>query len=61
MVYRPVLQVLTHDGATVRGRGDIMAKLTSIVELHMAFGMTYRAQYTDVTSWLEVCCKPRSH
>ncbi|DBB08749.1 hypothetical protein WJX82_002264 [Trebouxia sp. C0006] len=45
--------VLTHDGATVRGRDDIMSKLTSIVELHKAFGMSYRAQYTDVTPWLE--------
>ncbi|KAL0037730.1 hypothetical protein WJX77_009896 [Trebouxia sp. C0004] len=45
--------VLTHDGATVRGRNDIMSKLTSIVELHKAFGMSYRAQYTDFTPWLE--------
>jgi hypothetical protein len=50
------MQVLTHDGATVRGRDDIMSKLTSIVELHKAFGMSYRAQYTDVTPWLEVYC-----
>ncbi|KAA6418469.1 MAG: mitogen-activated kinase kinase 6-like [Trebouxia sp. A1-2] len=46
--------VLTHDGATVRGIDDIMSKLTSIVELHKAFGMSYRAQYTDVTPWLKI-------
>lgn len=50
------MQVLTHDGATVRGIDDIMSKLTSIVELHKAFGMSYRAQYTDVTPWLKVNC-----
>ncbi len=54
MDYSCFLQVLTHDGATVRGKDDIMTKLTSIVELHVAFGMSYRAQYTDVTPWFEV-------
>lgn len=49
-----LLQILTHDGATVRGKSDIMNKLTSIVELHMAFGMSYRAQHTDFTLWCEV-------
>ena len=48
------LQVLTHDGATVRGKKDIMSKLTSIVELHMAFGMSYKAHHTDFTPWYEV-------
>ena len=47
-------QVLTHDGATVKGKSEIMSKLTSIVELHMAFGMSYRAQHIDFTPWLEV-------
>lgn len=50
-----LLQVLTHDGATVRGKDDIMTKLTSIVELHKAFGMSYRAAHTDFTPWFEVC------
>ena len=49
-------QVLTHDGSTVRGKTDIMAKLSCIVELHMAFGMTYQVQHVDVQPWPEVCC-----
>lgn len=48
-----MLQVLTHDGASVKGKSDIMSKLTSIVELHMAFGMSYRTQHTDFTCWHE--------
>ena len=32
-----------------------MTKLTSIVELHKAFGMSYRAAHTDFTPWFEVC------
>ena len=31
-----------------------MSKLTSIVELHMAFGMSYRTQHIDFTPWHEV-------
>lgn len=49
-----LLQVLTHDGATVKGKAEIMAKLSSIVELHMAFGMSYRAQHIDTTPWTVV-------
>lgn len=48
-----MLQVLTHDGASVKGKSDIMSKLTSIVELHMAFGMSYKTQHTDFTLWHE--------
>ena len=49
-----LLQILTHDGATVKGKSDIMSKLTSIVELHMAFGMSYRTQHVDFTPWHKV-------
>lgn len=60
VAYSCFVQVLTHDGATVRGREDIMSKLTSIVELHMAFGMRYRVQYTDFTPWNQVSCSART-
>lgn len=48
------LQVLTHDGSSVKGKADIMTKLSSIVELHMAFGMTYQVQHIDMQPWPEV-------
>lgn len=54
--------MFTHDGSSVRGKAEIMAKLSSIVELHKAFGMTYQVQHIDLQPWPEVsmtfnCCE----
>lgn len=56
-LWMAALQSLVHEGATVSGEEAIMAKLTSLADLHKAFGMQYKVAHHRC-SWIQKVCWP---
>ena len=48
----PALQDLIHEGAAASGQQPILSKLTSLADLHKAFGMQYKVEHQS-SSWIE--------